>query len=154
MDAARINAWIQAISAFAIVVSLVFVGLQLQQSHDIATTERLMLRTAVFSDVKNSINDHAGIWARGNSGEVVDDAERTIFENLVGSQVDFYFAAYNVALILGLDSAAQNNSVGFSTFLQENPGARRVWNVYEDKHARVKGQLYEDNSLPGFVVEV
>ena len=36
MDSAKLNDWMQILGMFAIVASLVFVGLQMKQSHQIA----------------------------------------------------------------------------------------------------------------------
>ena len=36
MDAAKLNDWIQVIGIFALVASLIFVGLQMQQDREIA----------------------------------------------------------------------------------------------------------------------
>ena len=45
MDSAKLNDWMQVIGIFALVASLVFVGLQLKQSHEIALAEQYQSRT-------------------------------------------------------------------------------------------------------------
>ena len=46
MDSAKLNNWIQVVGIFALVASLVFVGLQLKQSQDIALSQASQARTA------------------------------------------------------------------------------------------------------------
>lgn len=45
MDSAKINEWMQIVGIFALVASLLFVGLQLKQAQDIALSEVSQSRT-------------------------------------------------------------------------------------------------------------
>ena len=47
MDSAKLNDWMQVVGIFAIVASLVFVGLQMRQAQEIAIAERYQARTAI-----------------------------------------------------------------------------------------------------------
>ena len=46
MDSAKLNDWIQIIGIFALVASLIFVGLQIRQEHDIARVQIYQARTS------------------------------------------------------------------------------------------------------------
>ena len=48
MDSAKLNDWMQVVGIFALVASLIFVGLQLKQSHEIALANQFQARTAEF----------------------------------------------------------------------------------------------------------
>ena len=48
MNSARINDSLQIIGLFGVIASLVFVGLQLKQSHEIALAEIYQARTATL----------------------------------------------------------------------------------------------------------
>jgi hypothetical protein len=45
MDSAKLNDWMQVLGIFALVASLIFVGLQMQQSHQIASSQTQQART-------------------------------------------------------------------------------------------------------------
>jgi len=154
MESAKINDWMQVLGIFAVVASLIFVGLQMKQSQDIASAERTMIRAATSVELNNAINEYADIWERGNSGEDLDGAESVIYQNLVNTHQGFHQAAYRAAQNLGLRDLEQSNLVVYSSFLQNNPGARRVWSSVEDQYAQVKGRLFEDDSVPDFVIEI
>ena len=44
MDSAKLNDWMQVIGIFAVVASLIFVGLQMKQSHEIALASQYQAR--------------------------------------------------------------------------------------------------------------
>ena len=46
MDSAKLNDWMQVIGIFALVASLVFVGLQMRQAHEIALSDIYQSRAA------------------------------------------------------------------------------------------------------------
>ena len=51
MDSAKINSWVQAVGIFALVASLIFVGLQLKQSQDIALSQASQSRTSTTVEI-------------------------------------------------------------------------------------------------------
>ena len=46
MDSAKLNDWMQVVGIFAVVASLIFVGLQMKQAQDIAVAAQYQERTA------------------------------------------------------------------------------------------------------------
>ncbi len=50
MDSAKLNDWMQVIGIFALVASLIFVGLQIRQEHDIARVQIYQARTAAATE--------------------------------------------------------------------------------------------------------
>ena len=50
MDSAKLNEWIQVIGIFALVASLIFVGLQMQQTHKIALADQYQSRAQTTID--------------------------------------------------------------------------------------------------------
>jgi hypothetical protein len=55
MDSSRLNDWLQVIGLFGVMASLVFVGLQMKQTQDIALAETYGTRTAISSDNDSSV---------------------------------------------------------------------------------------------------
>ena len=50
MDSAKLNDWMQVIGIFALVASLIFVGLQIRQEHEIARVQIYQDRTSAATD--------------------------------------------------------------------------------------------------------
>lgn len=78
----------ELIGIVALVASLLFVGLQLQQDREIATAQ-------LFADYDNTIlewgglvSDNSDVWTRGLNGKELDEAERAAFYTLGGT---FFF---------------------------------------------------------------
>ncbi len=63
---------LELIGIAAIVASLIFVGLQLKQSQDIALSASIL---ASRVETNSSISDHSDVWAKGNSGADLDGGE-------------------------------------------------------------------------------
>ena len=127
----------ELIGTTAIVASLIFVGLQMKQAQEIANADRRMMRVANKIEMHNAINEHADTWARGLSGQELNETEAVIFENLVLNRNDFVFFNWRAAKDLSSGVGATGSVATFSAFLYENPGARRVWESreeYEDKY--------------------
>lgn len=81
MDSAKLNDWIQAFGIFAVVASLVFVGLQLKQSQDIALSQASQSRTSatveiLVSSAENSHFVSSIAKRRGGAGDALTVEER------------------------------------------------------------------------------
>jgi len=65
MNSAKINDWMQVIGIFAVVASLVFVGLQMKQAHEIALAAQYHERTVLAADYVLAQHEHGNfeIWA-------------------------------------------------------------------------------------------
>ena len=86
----------------ALVASLVFVGLQLQQSQDIAIAETFLSILDSELEVLHATNENAEIWAKANGGSQLTDAETVVFENLVRRSFIFstLFVFVNICVVL------------------------------------------------------
>ena len=126
----------ESIGIMAIVLSLVFVGLQLNQSQVIARNEVGIQSLENRIEAHGQINDHANVWVRGLAAEKLSDDDATVFENLLININDIaYFSAANY-FELGEDVDARIVSSHFAIFLHRNPGARRVWEARESRLAK------------------
>jgi len=66
MNSARLNDWMQVVGIFAVVASMIFVGLQMKQSQEIALAAQYHERTVVAVDWIMAQHEHGnfGAWAR------------------------------------------------------------------------------------------
>jgi len=117
---------VEFVGAVAILASLVFVGVQLRQSQNIAVAEGFATIFLTQIDVGNSIKEHVNIWRRGTSdGELTED-ESAIFAILVNQVNESKVMGYlYMGRIEGYEGA-EFQVKEFTAFLYQNPGARKV----------------------------
>jgi hypothetical protein len=122
---------IESIGMSAIVLSLIFVGLQLQQSQIIAQTEIQSQYLENRIAANGQINDHVDVWVRGLADEKLSINDAAVFNNLLLNLNDMiFFTSLNQVRLGGTDNARMIVT-DFAIFLHRNPGARRVWKARE-----------------------
>ena len=125
----------ESIGMMAIVLSLIFVGLQLKQSAVVAQNEIDGQYLENRIEATGQINDHVNVWVRGLAAEKLNVDDAAVFENLLLNINDItYFTALN-HFSLGSSEGARVNTTDFAIFLHRNPGARRVWEARERRLA-------------------
>jgi len=122
----------ELIGIVAIVASLIFVGLQMKQSQEIARADRFEQRIANVIEMRNTINEYANIWAKGNSGDELSEIDSIVYRNLLANKEDFHYFSGRAAENLGNQPGVQANKIQFARFLHDNPGAHRDWREEED----------------------
>lgn len=130
----QFNEIAELVGTLAVVASLIFVGLQLQQTQqqleqaeDIARTEMNSSFVANVIENNNAIIQNLDIWLRGNAGEELDAAESEIHRLLVHMRNERAYYAAEGLRRLESDEIADLEAAAFAAFLYENPGAKRVW---------------------------
>ncbi len=122
----------------AIVASLVFVGLQMRQTQDIAVTDSGWNSVLAEIEARHAIDEFPEIWAKGNAGEELSPSEATIYSMLIkdlnSTQFHKYFGETRLDNKGGADAARQD----MAGFLYENPGARKEWESLRDEFRRYR----------------
>ena len=119
----------EAIGIAAIVVSLVFVGIQLQQ-------DRLLAQVSSFGSTIESANalaelvqSHSQLWVRGLNGEELTEAELAVFMSMiraVESRYMNFFIRWQAAGVESLDPETHIRI--FAYYIYMYPGLRTVFN--------------------------
>lgn len=128
----------ELIGMTAIVLSLVFVGLQLRQSQVIAENEVGLQELENRIEAHGQINEHVSVWARGLAGEKLSDEDAIIFENLLVNINDITFHASSNYFNLGDEIGARALVSDLAIFLHRNPSARNVWETREQRLASAR----------------
>jgi len=129
----------------AIVASLVFVGLQLRQSDQIASAEIEAAYGMMSIEIAALISDHSDVWVRGDAQEKLNDADAAVFENLVFAMNDANFTAFQQVMQIRGEEDALNYLHDFSGFLYRHPGVRQVWIEREADLEEYRVALSSDN---------
>jgi len=115
----------------AIVASLVFVGLQLRQSDQMAKAEIEATYGMMSIEIAALISDHSDVWSRGNAQEELNAADAVVFENLVIAVNDSYYSNFRQTWQIEGEESAIEYLHDFSGFLYRHPGVRQVWSKRE-----------------------
>ncbi|MCH8867403.1 MAG: hypothetical protein IID58_11180 [Proteobacteria bacterium] len=132
--------------AVAIIASLVFVGVQLRQSQNIAVAEGYATIFSNQFEVGNSIKEHVNIWRRGTSGGELTEDESAIFAILVNQVNESKVMGYVYMGAIEDYEAAEFQVKEFAAFLYQNPGARKVWDNRESSLIKYRTLLSDDGT--------
>ena len=110
----------------AIVASLVFVGMQVQQDRQFAQSQATgdMLENRLQSRADS--NEFAHLLIKGNSGAQLDLTESMIVRNIVKNEEDLVFLQAWRERETG-SSSSNTAELKFAVFLHRNPAAKNAW---------------------------
>jgi len=117
---------LELIGIFSILLSLLFIALQLRQEEKLIMSEMRAALVANQISVNTSIIDNAEIWAKGTQGQDLSLAELAAYERLVNNVNHYFFHVHKTFELLEPESKEQIISE-FAGFLYDNPGAYQVW---------------------------
>jgi hypothetical protein len=132
----------------AVVASLLFVGMELRQSQQVALNEAAYTTASWYFETRAEVNENAEVWSKGNAGEQLSAAEFAIYENLVRNAYTIAFWNWVTHERLGLSGLP--GSADFSGFLFKYPPARKVWESLRAEEKLYRDALIDEPHDPGF----
>lgn len=135
----------ELVGVLALVASLIFVGLQMRQTNDVAYMELDTAMTGMAIDTAELIAANPDLWVRGNAGEDLSAADYAIYSETLAVLNTRLVVMESHASQLGRDDTADIIRRDWAAFLHQNPGARRVWLDREDNLIRYR-QLLAPNA--------
>ena len=141
----------ELIGIVAIVLTLGFVGFQLQQDRDIAVAQLITDAEIKQIELSNLISSNSSLWARGLQGEELTTEEEVIFELIVHTVLVKYNSMTQRAdrrLLSRSGTVARQ----FALHIHANPGLRRVWQARCEYHDTVSGS--DDSGCAGVKLEL
>jgi hypothetical protein len=121
----------ELIGISAIVVSLIFVGVQLQQDRDLAQVSSYGSVAETTNGLSELVQNNSEVWVRGLNGEDLDDAESAVFMSIIRAVEQRYmnfFVRWRASREEQLDP--QRHFRQFAYYIYMYPGLRKV---YEDE---------------------
>jgi len=109
----------------AIVASLIFVGLQMRQEHDIARAESLRDLTEKSIDYHVALAEYSDILVKGNTGAQLNEVEQHKLRTMMEAAENRVFLQGIATGLLG--SSNLTDELKFASFLYRNPAARASW---------------------------
>lgn len=146
----------ELIGIAAIVASLVFVGVQVRQSQEIALAETAFSVMNSNIEMNNQLNEHADVWVKGSAGEELSEKEGFVFTNLIRNLNQQAFFSYSNWSRFGAPSA--NIPIhNFAELLHHNPGAREAWVALkseQDPYFTLRSEPLSSDDFDGRVREI
>lgn len=137
----------------AIIASLIFVGMQMQQTQEIAISEMNASNLANTIEAGNAIIENADVWVKGNAGDELTPDEWVIYMRLLQNVNNRFYASVSQLKSLGLEGVADVELVEWAAFLYENPGARRAWRSREESLRRYRGIVKPDEQVSSLWID-
>jgi len=137
----------------AIVASLVFVGMQMKQSQQLALAESAQIMRANGIELASLQTQHIDVWIRGNSGEKLEGEDLEIYRILFTQVQNQWFFNWLALDSIGTDfeSIAPGS---FARYLQQNPGAEAEWTLRTGPADTSPVSVNSAGAFPAFVSEV
>ena len=76
---------VEIVGITAIVASLIFVGIQIQQDQRVARSQVTLTALEAAVAMNTAIAEHAGVWVKARNKEVLSETEIEIVEELVAA---------------------------------------------------------------------
>jgi hypothetical protein len=134
----------ELVGVLALVVSLIFVGLQMRQTNDVAFMELDVAMMGMAVDTAELIAENSDVWVRGNAGEELSASENAVYSETLFSINTRMVVMESHASQLGRDDTAYLIRRDWAAFLHQNPGARRAWLAREDNLIKYRRMLAPD----------
>ena len=89
MDSTKLNDWLQVVGIFAVVGSLIFVGLEMRQAHKISLSQAYQSRTSAAAEWNSALAANPGALSalRKSAGGVSDDITNEEYDALYRSMI-------------------------------------------------------------------
>ena len=115
----------EVVGITAIVASLVFVGIQLNQDREVALSEVAQFSAATYAELQIALAEHSEILAKSNRKEELTESESIAIKALIN-------AMHRQVVTNALERRLHGDSgkvpiAIFAIWLHQNPGARAIW---------------------------
>ena len=144
---------IELIGVAAIVASLIFVGLQLQQDRRIAEAESYLDAAAQITELGQLINENRDVWIRGLDGEELNHEEELAFRTIYWAVWVRKISQWQRAQRLDAGDA-DSVSQGFAYDLVVHPGLRRAFERNRAQLTKKRAAFGRDTGDAVFAAEL
>lgn len=140
MDASKLNDWVQVAGVFAVVASLIFVGIEIRQSGRSALDASLVGDNAVIVSIQELVATNPDAWYRGCRGDRLQPADEVFFTHTFHAFEFLYYLRWlrserGVAAARGVISVDN-----MAATIHRNPGLRRLW----DDHGKARYHMPDE----------
>ena len=132
MDSGKVNDWLQVGGLFGVLGGLIFVGLQLMQDRQIASTEVIAEAANRRMYWAELVGQNPDVWVKGLAGQPLSKTEAVYFDALATSwELSHYSYFYN-SIQLGVSTDIRFVRE-WALELHTNPGLLAWWRALEQR---------------------
>jgi len=153
MDSAKLNDWMQVVGIFAVVASLVFVGLQMRQDRDIAVAQIWAMSDQSVTEISQMVADNRDLWVRGIKGEKLSEVDQAAFQSIAWAVIRRHGNIANRIQLLSYGSSTERRVQRLAFDLYRYPGLRKSFDELRAT-ARTRDSVFGRGETGGFEVEV
>jgi hypothetical protein len=150
MNIERFQDWLQILGLAGVIVSLVFVGRQLELDRRIAIGDAWLQYADTQVSVASLIGENADIWLAGLAGEELSETDELRFRQIAYAIEQSYGGRYNRSVLGVRAGPAEGIVIEFAHDLYAHPGLRRVvfnrWDRIEAMYGRDRAFFIEVKS--------
>ncbi len=117
----------ELVGVLALVLSLLFVGLQMRQTNDLAFMELDTAMVGISVDIAELVATNPEVWVKGNSGEELSASEYAVYSETIAAMNTRLVVMESHANRLGRVEIASLIRRDWAAFLHQHPGARQTW---------------------------
>ena len=138
----------ELIAVTAIVVSLVFVGIQLQQDRDLAQVSTFGSIADSASALSELVQAHSDVWVRGLNGDELTNSELAVFISMIRA-VEARYMNFIIRWMAVDDESfdPERHARNFAYYAYIYPGLRKVFEE-ELEFVKYRGQAFGE-TVPG-----
>ena len=133
------------VGILAVVLSLIFVGLQMRQTNGVAYMELDTTMVGIMVDTADLVASNSDVWVKGNAGEELSASESAVYNEMISVINTRWVVAESHASRLGRSDIADLIRRDWAAFLHQNPGARRAWLSREENLIKYRQLLAPDD---------
>jgi hypothetical protein len=133
MNSAKLNDWMQVAGIFAVVASLIFVGLQMRQEQDIAVAQIWAMSDQSVAEISGLVTENRDLWVKGLKGEELSENDQVAFRTIAWA---VFRRAANISHRverLQYGSTPERRARRLSYDLYESPGLRSAFEEFRAK---------------------
>jgi hypothetical protein len=135
----------------AIVASLIFVGLQIQQDREIAELESYIDSASQITELNQLIAENKEIWVKGLDGEDLGKEEEAVFQSIYRTLWVRKIAQWNRSRRLTNTGNVDSIVQGFAHNVYLYPGLRRVYDEGTKNLESVRAAFGRDSGDASFL---
>jgi hypothetical protein len=131
----RLKGWLEIAGMLAIVITLVFVGLQIRQDQGIAIAETYGSVASTSLQLSELVGERSDLWRRGLDGEELSSDEHIDFLSLADAVESSVETGWSRAVFLGV-GRPENGLRRYAMALHSHVGLRRYFESKIDRQKR------------------
>ncbi len=121
----------EMIGSLAVVVTLVYLAVQIRASTMESEANHFSVNAGQESEMRSRFMEHADVWIKGNAGDELSPSERFIFDELVAVKSTQHFFTFRRLMARGTGRERVQVSE-MARFFHQYPAAYRSWRSHQE----------------------